>query len=244
MLENKKIIITGAASGIGKEIVKLSLREGASVIACDINGRLLEELKQSTDACYELHTYQVDVSDYKQVCDFFAYVEREHPDSDNLVNNAGIYLAKSILDYQENEIDKVMDINIKGAVYFSQLFGRRMLRNQQTGTIVNMSSVSGLEGSSDAIYGLTKAALLGLTKSCAMNFSPYIRVNAVAPTMVDTSMMETIPEWRKKEYLSHQLIQTPVLPEDVAETVVFLLSDKSKHYTGATFDINNGGYLR
>ncbi|AIQ12275.1 SDR family NAD(P)-dependent oxidoreductase [Paenibacillus durus] len=244
MLTNKKLIITGAASGIGKEIVKLGLREGASVIACDINSRLLEELKQQADACQNLHTYQVDVSDYDQVRDFFAYIEQEHPDADSLVNNAGIYLAQSILDYQEDEIARVMDINIKGAVYFSKLFGRRMLRNQQKGTIVNMSSVSGMEGSSDAIYGLTKAALLGLTKSCAMNFSPYIRVNAVAPTMVDTSMMETIPEWRKKEYLSHQLIPAPVLPEDVAETVVFLLSDKSKHYTGATFDINNGGYLR
>ncbi|MDT3427035.1 3-oxoacyl-[acyl-carrier protein] reductase [Paenibacillus forsythiae] len=176
--------------------------------------------------------------------DFFEYMEREHPDADSLVNNAGIYLARSILDYQEDEIDKVMDINIKGAVYFSQLFGRRMLRNRQKGTIVNMSSVSGMEGSSDAIYGLTKAALLGLTKSCAMNFSPYIRVNAVAPTMVDTSMMEAIPDWRKKEYLSHQLIPEPVLPGDVAETVLFLLSDKSRHYTGATFDLNNGGYLR
>ena len=110
--------------------------------------------------------------------------------------------------------------------------------------IVNMSSVSGIEGSSDAIYGLSKAAILGLTKSCAMNFSPYIRVNAVAPTMVNTPMMGVIPDWRKEEYLSHELIHTPVMPEDVADTVVFLLSDKSKHYTGATFDINNGGYLR
>ncbi|NGM84640.1 SDR family oxidoreductase [Paenibacillus sp. 7124] len=245
MLFDKKIIITGAATGIGKAVVKLSLREGASVIACDMNSRLLEELKkEEAEACHQLHTYQADVSEYEQVRDFFAYIETEHPDANGLVNNAGIYLAKSILDYQENEIDKVMDINIKGAVYFSQLFGRRMLRNRQQGTIVNMSSVSGMEGSSDAVYGLTKAALLGLTKSCAMNFSPYIRVNAVAPTMVDTSMMQTIPDWRKKEYLSHQLIQTPVLPEDVAETVVFLLSEKSRHYTGATFDINNGGYLR
>ena len=109
---------------------------------------------------------------------------------------------------------------------------------------MNLSSVSGQEGSSDAIYGSSKAAILGLTKSCVMNFSPYIRVNAVAPTIVNTSMMDTIPEWRKKEYLSHQLIDTPVLPEDVADTVVFLLSDKTRHYTGATFDINNGSYLR
>ncbi|MDT3427036.1 3-oxoacyl-[acyl-carrier protein] reductase [Paenibacillus forsythiae] len=64
MLSHRKVIITGAASGIGKEIVKTSLREGASVIACDINGRLLEELKQGVEGCHNLHTYQVDVSDY------------------------------------------------------------------------------------------------------------------------------------------------------------------------------------
>jgi 3-oxoacyl-[acyl-carrier protein] reductase len=63
-----------------------------------------------------------------------------------------------------------------------------------------------MEGSSDAIYGLSKAAILGLTKSCAMNFSPYIRVNTIAPTMVNTPMMGTIPDWRKEEFLSHQLI--------------------------------------
>jgi 3-oxoacyl-[acyl-carrier protein] reductase len=62
--------------------------------------------------------------------------------------------------------------------------------------------------------------------------------------MVNTPMMGTIPDWRKEEYISNQLINTPVLPEDVADTVVFLLSDRAKHYTGSTFDINNGGYLR
>jgi len=153
-------------------------------------------------------------------------------------------LAKNILDYKVDEIDKVLDINVKGFIYLSQMFGKKLFQSQRKGVIVNMSSVSGMEGSSDAIYGLSKAAILGLTKSCAMNFSPYIRVNAVAPTMVNTPMMGTIPDWRKEEYLSHHLINMPVLPEDVADTVVFLLSDKAKHYTGATFDINNGGYLR
>lgn len=244
MLSNRKVIVTGAASGIGKAIVNQCLHEGASVIACDVNVQALRVLKESLNDSYILDTYQLDVSKYDEVAAFFSYVETEHSDVDGLVNNAGIYLAKHILDYQENEITKVLDINVKGYIYFSQMFGKILLDSQRKGVIVNMSSVSGLEGSSDAIYGLSKAAVLGLTKSCAMNFSPYIRVNAVAPTMVDTSMMETIPEWRKKEYLSHQLIDTPVLPEDVADTVVFLLSDKSKHYTGATFDINNGGYLR
>jgi len=246
MLKHKKVIVTGAASGIGKEIVKQCLQEGAAVLACDIHESFLQHLKESVDEHEQnrLYTYQLDVSKYEEVARFFAYVEEEHSDVDSLVNNAGIYLAKNILDYQEHEIDKVLDINVKGYIYFSQRFGKKMIQSQRKGVIVNMSSVSGLEGSSDAIYGLSKAAILGLTKSCAMNFAPYLRVNAVAPTMVSTPMMETIPDWRKKEYLSHQLIDTPVLPEDVADTVVFLLSDKSKHYTGATFDINNGGYLR
>jgi len=244
VLKNKKLIVTGAASGIGKEIVKQCLQEGASVIACDINDHSLYDLKRSTDDCYVLHTYQLDVSNHEEVVKFFVYVEAEHADVDGLVNNAGIYLAKNILDYKVDEIDKVLDINVKGFIYLSQMFGKKLFQSQRKGVIVNMSSVSGMEGSSDAIYGLSKAAILGLTKSCAMNFSPYIRVNAVAPTMVNTPMMGTIPDWRKEEYLSHQLINMPVLPEDVADTVVFLLSDKAKHYTGATFDINNGGYLR
>lgn len=199
------------------------------------------------DAPGTLTTYHLDVSNYSQVAAFFAYVAEKHCDVNGLVNNAGIYLAKSIMDYQEDEINTVMDVNIKGAVYFSQMFGKLLIGNESNrrkGTIVNISSVSGIEGSSDAVYGLSKAALLGLTKSCAMNFSPYIRVNAVAPTMVNTSMMDVIPEWRKQEYLSHQLIDSPVLPKDVAETVIFLLSEKSRHYTGATFDLNNGCYLR
>jgi len=244
VLKNKKLIVTGAASGIGKEIVKQCLQEGASVIACDINDHSLYDLKRSTDDCYVLHTYQLDVSNHEEVVKFFVYVEAEHADVDGLVNNAGIYLAKNILDYKVDEIDKVLDINVKGFIYLSQMFGKKLFQSQRKGVIVNMSSVSGMEGSSDAIYGLSKAAILGLTKSCAMNFSPYIRVNAVAPTMVNTPMMGTIPDWRKEEYLSHHLINMPVLPEDVADTVVFLLSDKAKHYTGATFDINNGGYLR
>jgi 3-oxoacyl-[acyl-carrier protein] reductase len=83
-----------------------------------------------------------------------------------------------------------------------------------------------------------------LTKSNALNFSPYIRVNAVAPGVVETPMMSVIPKKRLKAYHKHELIDTPIQPEDVANTVVFLLSDAAKHYTGAVFDINNGCYLR
>ncbi|WP_255259710.1 SDR family NAD(P)-dependent oxidoreductase [Lentibacillus sp. CBA3610] len=184
MLESRKIIITGAGSGIGKAIVKECLRHQASVIACDINEQSLNDLKkQLTNRNDALHTYQLDVSNYKEVSNFFEYIKANHSDVESLVNNAGIYLAKSILDYPVDEIDDVLDINVKGYIYFSQLFARLMFRQQREGVITNITSVSGMEGSSDAIYGSSKAAILGLTKSCAMNFSPLIRVNAVLPTM-------------------------------------------------------------
>ncbi|SDF80085.1 3-oxoacyl-[acyl-carrier protein] reductase [Fontibacillus panacisegetis] len=243
MLKNMKIIVTGAASGIGMEVALHCLREGAKVVACDMNDGSLNSLKQTVGSD-NLYTYKLDVSDYNEVVSLFTYIEQEHPDVNGLVNNAGIYLGKNLLDYKVDEIDKVLDINVKGYVYLSQLFGEFIIRRNNLGVIVNMSSVSGIEGSSDAIYGLTKAGILGLTKSCAMNFSPHIRVNAVAPTIVETSMMDNIPKWRIEEYTNHQLIKQPLLPEDVAHTVIFLLSEKSKHYTGATFDINNGCYLR
>lgn len=180
MLSTRKVIITGAASGIGKEIALQCLREGASVIACDLNEERLSELAQTANSP-NLFTYKVNVRHYDEAAALFAVLDREHGDVDGLVNNAGIYLGKSILDYKQEEIDSVLDVNIKGAVYFSQFFGKRMLKQRKQGVIVNMSSVSGLEGSSDAVYGLSKAAILGLTKSCAMNFAPYIRVNAVTP---------------------------------------------------------------
>lgn len=243
MLNNMKIIVTGAASGIGKEIVQHCLKERADVIACDVNERLLNDLEQTIET-QNLYIYKIDVTSYDEVVRFFSYIKVKHSNVNGLVNNAGIYLGKNILDYQTEEIDKVLNVNIKGFIYFTQLFGELIIQRNKQGIIVNMSSVSGIEGSSDAIYGLSKAAILGLTKSCAMNFSPHIRVNAVAPTMVNTSMMDCIPQWRKEEYLNHQLIKQPLLPKEVAYTVTFLLSEKSKHYTGATFDINNGCYLR
>lgn len=244
MLKNQKVIVTGAASGIGKAIVKQCLQEGAAVIACDVDQPGLTALENEMAAYSNLYTYAVDVSKYEEVVSFFINIETKHPDITDLINNAGIYLGKSILDYDVENIDRVLSINLKGYIYFTQMFGKILLPIQRRGSIINISSVSGIEGSSDAIYGCTKAAILGLTKSCAMNFAPYIRVNAIAPTMVATPMMAAIPEWRKLEYFTHELIDLPVLPEDVADSAIFLLSDKAKHYTGATFDINNGVYLR
>ena len=234
----KKVIITGAAGGIGQALTNRLLKAGYQVIAVDNNKDKLGNFSSHpnlTLAC-------VDVTDYQAVEIFFTNISAQS--LYGLVNNAGVYNALSLLDYDESAIDRVLQINIKGATIFSKFFIQHLIDKETQGRIINISSISGQEGSSDALYGLSKAALLGLTKSLALRFSPQVLVNAVAPTMVDTEMMATIPEWRKKEYQQHHLIKDPVLPSDVADTVHFLLSEESSHYTGATFDLNNGGYLR
>ena len=242
-LENRKIIVTGAASGIGKA-VSLKLAElGAIIYAVDINETELEKLKEEKYG-EKIKTYVIDVSEPVQIKHFFITLDKEEVFPDSLVNNAGIYLAKSIFDYKNNEIDKVLNTNIRSTVLFSKNFAQRIIPDKKNACIINISSVAGQEASSDAIYGLSKAALIGLTKSNALNFSPHIRVNAVAPGIVDTPMMNIIPKKRLGSYHEHELINNLIKSDDVADTIIFLLSDAAKHYTGAVFDINNGCYLR
>lgn len=242
-LDSKTIIITGAAGGIGSAITIRCLQDGATVLGCDRNRLELERLRERVQS-EKLSTFQVDVSSYSEVEALFKQIVKDFPQTDCLVNNAGIYFGKNILDYTAEQIDKVISVNIKGAIYFSQFFGKYFSCQEVSNAIVNIASVSGHEGSSDAIYGLSKAALFGLTKSCAMNFAPYIRVNAVAPGLVETNMIKIIPKWRVQEYRENELIKTPIFPEDVANTVTFLLSNESRNYTGSVFDLNNGCYLR
>lgn len=239
----KNIIITGAAQGIGQAVAKKLVSENYTVFACDIDSENLNILSEELPQLSFL-PFRLDISNYNEVEVFFKKIKADKISINYLLNNAGIYLGKKITEYSREEIDKVTDINIKGAVYFSKFFGQLLLEQKSSGAIINMASVAGQEGSSDAIYGLTKSALIGLTKSCAMNFAPYIRVNAIAPTLVETKLIEKVPKWRVDEYRNHELIKEPVLPEDIAETVSFLLSNASRHYTGAVFDINNGHYLR
>lgn len=242
-LSEKTVIVTGAAAGIGKAITIKCLELGAKVIACDIDAGMLQILMSGNDSG-RLQIINIDVSDYSQVESLFGKLFSEQRDINCLVNNAGIYLGKNITEYTQEMIDRVIDVNIKGAVYFSRFFGEFIMKEKTNGIVVNISSVAGLEGSSDAIYGLTKSALIGLTKSCSINFSPYIRVNAIAPALVETELLKNVPEWRMKEYRENELVKKPLRPEDIANTAAFLLSELSENYTGAIFDINNGCYLR
>ncbi len=234
----KRVIVTGAGKGLGRAIAKDLASHGFGIVALDIDSMLLAEVKQSLRD--SVTTARLDVSDETQVQDFFTGL---NPDEVfGLVNNAGIYLGKSILDYTADEISRVVSVNLIGAINCSKYFAKLMLPQPREGAIVNLSS-SSIYGGSDAVYSATKAALVGLTKACAMKFSPHIRVNAVAPGIVETDILKTIPTHVIEWYRKSELVKLPLQPNDVADSVRFLLSQDGKNYSGAVFDLNNGFHL-
>jgi 3-oxoacyl-[acyl-carrier protein] reductase len=247
-LQSRAVIVTGAAHGIGLAISSRIIREGLNLIACDIDQEGLNELKGHLrlENCRDgqVSTFKVDVCNLKDVTSLFDQLKEKKQCPYGLVNNAGIFLGKKFLDYKPEDIERILAVNLVGPIHLTQQFGRMVLEHGSTGVIVNMASIAGQIGSSDAIYGITKSGMIGLTKTSAMSFAPNIRVNAVAPGIVSTELQKSVPQERLDQFRKGELLKSPIMPEDVADTVWFLLSDLSKHYTGAVLDINNGFAMR
>jgi len=243
-LQSRAVIVTGAAQGIGLAISLRILQEGLSLIACDIDEEGLARLKKHHDKDNRISTHKVDVRSVKDVASLFDHLKTRKPCPYGLVNNAGIFPGMKFLDYKPEDIDQVLSVNLVGPIHITQHFSRMVLDQGVTGVIVNMASIAGQIGGSDAIYGITKSGMIGLTKTSAMSFAPNIRVNAVAPGIVSTELQKSVPQERLDVFRKGELIKSPIMPEDVADTVWFLLSDQSKHYTGAVLDVNNGFAMR
>ena len=243
----KSIIVTGAAGGIGRAVVGRLAKEGFSVLACDRDSAGLEKAVQAIQAEYpksKVESAVFDVTDTAAVLRFGESLGKRAPDLCGLVNNAGIYLGRDLFQYKLEEMERVMAVNLFSAVQLSQIVGKILVGEKRKGVIINMSSISAFEGSSDALYGVTKSGLIGLTRSCAITFAPFVRVNAVAPGIVDTPLIEAIPKWRIEEFEKSERLKGRISPEAVASAVWFLVSDESRHTTGSVIDLNNGGYFR
>lgn len=242
-LKNKKIVITGAAAGIGRATAVKCVEYGASVLVIDINENGLNEL-QAELGNDKVQIFNFDISNLDKIKDFFDELRKDDVEIDCFVNNAGIYLGKSVLKYSDEDVEKVMAVNLIAPIYFSKEFARDKVDDKKQGVIVNIASVSGEAGTSESVYGATKAGVIGLTKSNAIDFSPYVRVNTVAPGVTNTNLKKCITEERLKVHEERNLIKEDILPDDIANAVLFLLSDGSSHCTGMTLDVNNGYYLR
>ncbi|MDH0749597.1 SDR family oxidoreductase [Pseudomonas sp. GD03842] len=240
----RKIVITGAANGIGRATTLACIEAGYFVIAADKDRHGLRAL-QDVAAPNRLETHLVDFSRAEVYRHFIGNLYKHHSTLHGLVNNAGLYHGKSVYDYDDQEIEEIWTVNLKSLVYLSKDFALHESQALHTRSIINITSVAGEVGSMDALYGATKAGVIGLTKANAWNFAPRVRVNAVSPALVrNTSIYHRIPPHRCEEYQRQEIIEDPLKPEGVADVIMFLLSDQSRHLTGKVIPVDNGAYPR
>lgn len=234
-LENKIAIVTGASQGIGRCIAETFAREGAKVIAVDIN-KLPYENKN-------IYGYEVNVTDRKGIKEFFDKISEKFGKIDVLVNNAGITRDALIQKMTEEMWDLVIDVNLKGLFNITQLVGPNMVENEG-GSIINIASIVGEFGNvGQTNYAATKAGVIGMTKTWAKEFSrkgARVRVNSVSPGYINTDMMKTVPEKVLDNMRSKTMLGRLGEPEEIANAVLFLASDESSYVTGHNLSVNGG----
>ena len=243
MLAGKVALVTGASRGIGKAIACKLAREGAKVII-NYNGskEKAEAVKSEIEAAGgQAEVYQCDVSDYTACETFIQTVIKEEGSLDILVNNAGITKDGLLMKMSEEDFDKVMDTNLKGAFNTIRFASRQMLR-QKGGRIINMSSVVGVSGNAgQANYAASKAGVIGLTKAAARELaSRGITVNAIAPGFIETDMTDVLSDKVKEASEAQIPLGHFGKPEDVAAAAAFLASEEAGYITGQVLHVDGG----
>lgn len=238
----KVVLVTGSSRGIGKVIAMSFANEGAAVVISDV---LAEEGEKTAQEIRELGKQsifvQCDVSDSHDVNGMIAKTVEKFGKIDVLVNNAGITRDTLMIRMKDEDWEKVLNINLKGAFYCTRAAAKEMMK-KRTGSIVNISSVVGLMGNlGQANYSASKAGLIGLTKSAAKELAPRgITVNAVAPGFIETEMTQKLSEQVKETYQKVIPLSYFGAPQDVANTVLFLASEDARYITGEVIRVDGG----
>ena len=244
-LTGKVALVTGAAQGIGKAIALLLARNGADIVVSDINLEKAEETAKEIRAMGpKAMALKVDVSNLSDVERMVEGILEKLAKIDILVNNAGITRDKLILRMTEEDWDAVLGVNLKGTFNCTKAVIRHMAK-QRSGKIVNIASVVGEMGNAgQANYSASKAGVIGLTKTIAREYAQRgINVNAIAPGYIETPMTEALPEKAKEELKKLIPMERLGKPEDVAEAVLFLVSEESSYITGQVLNVNGGIYM-
>jgi 3-oxoacyl-[acyl-carrier protein] reductase len=244
-LHGKVALVTGGAQGIGRAIALLLAQKGGDIVISDINlekaeetTREIEALGRKAMAIRANVVVSIEVEMMVQaVIDRFGRI-------DILVNNAGIARDKLLLRMTEEEWDLVLGVNLKGTFNCTKAVIRHMSK-QRTGKIVNIASVVGEMGNAgQANYSASKAGVIGFTKTIAREFaSRGINVNAIAPGYIVTPMTDILPEKAKEELKRMIPMERLGQPEDVAQSVFFLVSEASSYITGQVINVNGGIYM-
>jgi len=246
-LKNKVVLITGAASGIGKAIALKFVKEGAKIIinynkSCKEAERLEEIIKKKGEA----HLIKADISRYGEIFSLLRKTIEKYGRLDILINNASIFPKKNFFEYDEKLFDRIINTNLKSVFFCSQIASQYMLK-QKEGIILNISSNAGIipKKNKGIVYGLSKAGVINLTKSLALTLAPHIRINCIAPGFTETPMAAFFRNKKMKTEVEKKIpLQRVNSPHDIANLALFLVSDESKNITGQTFIIDGGFILK
>lgn len=243
LLEGKTALITGAARGIGRSIALKFASEGAHIAFSDLRldeaTQILEEEIRGMGV--EAMAYASDASSFSDSEILVTQVIEDFGTIEILVNNAGITRDNLLMRMSEADWDLVMKVNLKSVFNLTKAVQKIMLKNR-FGSIINMSSVVGVKGNAgQANYSASKAGIIGFTKSMAQELgSRNIRCNAVAPGFIDTEMTAKLSEEVKRELAEKIPLRRAGLPEDVANSCLFLASDLSSYITGQVIHVCGG----
>ena len=246
MLKVKVALVTGASRGIGKAIA-LGLAENGAAVAVNYSSSessALEVAEIIRKNGGKAEIFKARVNEEAEVEEMFSAVEKKLGPVDILVNNAGITKDNLLMRMKTEEWDMVIDVNLKGAFLCTRRALKGMMKNRY-GKIINISSVVGFSGNAGQFnYSATKAGVIGMTKSAALECaSRGIRVNAVAPGFIETDMTASISDDMKAAYMEKIPLKSLGKPEDIANAVIYLASPLSDYMTGQTLHLNGGMYL-
>ena len=246
----KTVLITGGGTGIGKACAEAFSDEGAKVIIAGIKEddlKITKQLIEKKSGICEYHV--VDIRNSSEVNELINATVKRFNVLDVMVANAGVNVPASIIDTSDEDIDFLVDTNVKGT-YYQLRKATEVMLSQGHGTIVAMSSMSGLIGHpNNSLYCATKGAISNMVRALALELAPHnIRVNAVCPGTIDTPMFKMLinstvnPEKAIKEYSQKEPMQRIGTPKEVANVVLFLASEDASFVTGAQYTVD-GGFL-
>jgi NAD(P)-dependent dehydrogenase (short-subunit alcohol dehydrogenase family) len=238
-MQNRTAIITGAGNGIGKAIAERLSKDGFFVLLVDIDKPGVEAATASigTD---KAAFYLTDITDEIQVRSLYNSIEKRHGNIDVLVNNAGIIRDNMIWKMSASDFDAVINVNLKGTWLMCREAAKKM-KQQHSGRIINISSRAWLGNAGQTNYSASKAGIIGLTRSLALELGRYnVSVNAIAPGLIDTPLTQKLEKTILDKLIQAQPSKAMGKTEDVANVVSFLASDNAGFITGQTIYVDGG----
>lgn len=240
LLKDKVCIVTGSGRGIGREIADLFACEGAQVIVNDLRTGCADEWIEQSCSRDRLHAFYFDICDPAAVRENVMKIKREFGRIDVLVNNAAVEFNELIGMISRDNMEKMFNVNVYGTIEMIQAVSRIMARNENGGSIINISSMVGLRGNKgQLVYSATKGAVIAITRSAAKELAPKkIRVNSIAPGLTRTEMMEQADIDKLKDRINNICMGRIATPKDIAGGCLLLASDYASYISGQVLPVD------